>query len=118
MTDKTGYVLIVSMDVEATKENLFNEVYDEHAEQLRAVPGVRSVERFKGEPFKISIGGEIKSVAAPDPVYTAIYELETPEVLQSEAWASAVEQGRWADEIRPHTRNRSHALFRKLGSRP
>ncbi len=114
MTDDPGYVLIASMDVEPDKEELFNQVYDEHAELLLAVPGVRSVTRLKGEEFKIAIGGEVKQMPAPNPVYTTIYELDTSGVLESDAWAAAVEKGRWASEVRLFTRNRSHSLFRKL----
>lgn len=116
MTDDPGYVLIASMDVEPDKEELFNQVYNEHIEHLLTVPGVRSVTRLKGEETNISIAGKIKTMPAPNPVYTAIYELDTPDVLQSDEWAAAVEKGRWASEIRPFTRNRSHALFRKLNS--
>ncbi len=42
-----------------------------------------------------------------------MYEIESPEVLTSEGWADAVDQGRWADEVRPFTSNRRHVL-RKL----
>ena len=38
------------------------------------------------------------------------YEIETPDVLTSEAWAGAVEAGRWSGEVRPYTFNRSHVL--------
>ena len=110
----TPYAVIISMDVAAEKEDLFNEVYDEHAAFLREVPGVRSVTRMKGEPFEISIAGELKSMPAPEPVYTAIYELDGPEVMQTAEWAEAVEKGRWATEIRPFTRGRSHSMYRKL----
>jgi hypothetical protein len=34
-------------------------------------------------------------------------------VLQTEAWAKAVEAGRWPSQVRPFTRNRRHVL-RKL----
>ena len=51
---------------------------------------------------------------APDPVYTAIYELDTPEVMHTAEWAEAGEKGRWAAEIRPITRGRTHSMYRKL----
>jgi len=57
------------------------------------------------------IGGERKTlVAEGEPRYSAIYELESAEVLTSEAWAKAVDQGRWPGEVRPYTRNRRHVL--------
>ena len=49
-------------------------------------------------------------VAEGEPRYTAVYEIESPEVLTSEAWSKAVEAGRWPSEVRPYTRNRRHVL--------
>ncbi len=109
---KTRYVLIVSMDVEPEKEALFNEVYDqEHIPHLLEVPGVVSVTRTTREALTLSMGGQRHTVVAEgEPKYSAMYEIESPEVLVSEAWASAVEQGRWPDEVRPYTANRRHVL--------
>ena len=107
------YLFIASMDVEAHKEAIFNEVYDtEHIPNLLRVPGVRSVSRLKGEPFAVSIGGAVNQVLHKGPVYSALYELDSPDVLVSPQWASAVEAGRWPSEVRPYTRNRQHALFK------
>jgi hypothetical protein len=41
-----------------------------------------------------------------------MYEIDGPQVLTSPAWAKASEQGRWATQVRPFTRNRKHALYR------
>jgi hypothetical protein len=107
------YLFIASMDVAPDKEDLFNEVYDvEHIPNLLKVPGVRSVTRIKGEPFTISLGGEEKKVAHEGPTYSAMYEIDSPDVLTSPEWAKAVEEGRWPGAVRPHTRNRRHALYR------
>ena len=109
------YVFTVSMDVAPEKEGLFNEVYDrEHIPNLLAVPGVLAVTRVRSEPFAVSIGGERKEVPAASPRYTAIYELESPDVLVSDAWARAVEAGRWPDEVRPVTTHRRHALSKVI----
>jgi hypothetical protein len=109
------YVFMVSMDVAPEKEDLFNEVYDgDHIPNLLEVPGVLSVTRVRSEPFALSLGGERKEMAAASPRYTAIYELESPDVLASEAWGRAVEAGRWPDEVRPFTTNRRHSLARVL----
>jgi hypothetical protein len=109
------YVFMVSMDVAPAKEALFNEVYDlEHIPNLLTVPGVLAVTRVKSEPFSVAIGGEQKAMPAASPGYTAIYELESPEVLASEAWARAVEAGRWAGEVRPFTTQRRHVLARVI----
>ena len=117
MPGKAEYLFIASMDVEPEKEALFNEVYDtEHIPELLKVPGVLSVRRAVTVPLTLSIGGEKKTIVAEgEPRYSAYYELESAEVLTSDAWAAAVEKGRWPSQVRPYTRNRRHVL-RKLTS--
>jgi hypothetical protein len=112
MHPKTRYVFTASMDVDAEKEALFNEVYDtEHIPELLRVPGVLAVTRTALAPLKMAIGGEVKTIAAEgEPKYSAIYELESAEVLTSSEWAAAVERGRWPTQVRPYTRNRRHTL--------
>ena len=109
------YLFIVSMDVAPEKEALFNEVYDrEHIPNLLKVPGVRSATRLKTEPASFLIGGETKRLTGEGhPRYTAIYELDSPDVLASAAWAKAGELGRWPTEVRQHTSNRQH-IVRKV----
>jgi len=116
MPIKTRYILTVSMDVDADKEALFNEVYDtEHVPLLLKVPGVLAVTRLKMEPLAMFIGGEKKSIVAEgEPSYMAVYEIESPEVLTGEGWAKAVEEGRWPTQVRPYTKNRRHVLRRVL----
>ena len=41
-----------------------------------------------------------------------MYEIESPEVLTSTAWADAVDSGRWPEQVRPYTSNRRHTLLR------
>ena len=115
MHPKARFLFTAAMDVDPGKEALFNEVYDtEHIPALLKVPGVLAVHRFTLAPLKISIGGEVKAlVAEGEPNYSATYELESAEVLTSDAWARAVEKGRWPAQVRPYTRNRRHTL-RKL----
>ena len=112
MDAKTRYLFTASMDVDPAKEALFNEVYDtEHIPELLKVPGVLAVTRATLAPLKMSIGGELKTIVAEgEPKYSALYELESAEVLTSTAWAEAVEKGRWPAQVRPHTRNRRHTL--------
>ena len=113
MPIQSRYLFIASMDVDPDKDAIFNEVYDtEHIPSLLKVPGVRSVNRLKGEPFTVSIGGKVNEVAHKGPVYSAVYELDSPDVLTSPQWAAAVEAGRWPTAVRPYTRNRQHALFK------
>jgi len=106
------YLFTASMDVDPDKEALFNEVYDtEHIPLIRKVPGVRSVRRYTSVPLTMIIGGEKKTIVAEgEPKYSAMYELDGPEVLVSQAWAKAVDAGRWPGEVRPYTRNRRHTL--------
>lgn len=110
------YLFTAAMDVEAARDALFHEVYDrEHVPLLLTVPGVRSVARFTVEPFAMIVGGQRRTVTPQgDPRYLAVYEVDGPEVLVSEAWARAVDQGRWPGQVRPFTTNRRHALYRRL----
>jgi hypothetical protein len=106
------YLFIASMDVDPDKEALFNEVYDtEHIPLILKVPGVRSARRCTSVPLVMFIGGEKKTIVAEgEPKYSAVYELDSAEVLTSEAWAKSVDAGRWPGEVRPYTRNRRHVL--------
>ena len=116
MASRGRFLFVASMDVDADKEALFNEVYDrEHIPNLLKVPGVLSARRYAGEPLTMMIGGARRTMDTGDaPKYTAVYELESPQVLLSDAWAKAVEAGRWPNEVRPFTRNRRHRLLRLL----
>ena len=111
------YLFVAAMDVEPEKDALFNEVYDtEHVPNLIKVPGLIAVARFKREPLRMSIGGELKTIDLVDePRYTALYEVEGPDVMSSAAWGKAVEEGRWPAQVRPYTKNRKHTLYRKIG---
>jgi hypothetical protein len=113
MAGKAKYLMIASMDVEPQYEELFNEVYDkEHVPNLSKVPGVLGISRYKRGTLTMNIGGERKTIEIPnEPVYTAIYELESPDVLTSSAWNDAIEEGRWPSQVRPHTKNRRHVLL-------
>ncbi|MDX1431371.1 MAG: DUF4286 family protein [Gammaproteobacteria bacterium] len=117
MSEHARYVFIASMDVDPDKEALFNEVYDEeHIPNLLEVPGVLAVRRYTLEPLTMIIGGERRVIEAPgEPRFSAVYEIESPEVLVSEAWAAAIDKGRWPTEVRPFTRNRRHTLRKIMG---
>ncbi len=72
------YLYIVRVDVDPEKEKQFNNWYNkEHVPALLKVPGVIGASRY------VSMEGT--------PKYTAIYELERPDVITSEAWKKAVE---------------------------
>ncbi|HEY7254303.1 MAG TPA: hypothetical protein VIG37_27700 [Methylomirabilota bacterium] len=116
MPIQTRYLFSAAMDVDPAQERLFNEVYDrEHVPSLLTVPGVIAVSRYELQPLTMSIGGQLKSIVIEHaPKYGALYEIESPEVLVGDAWAKAVEVGRWPAQVRPHTRNRQHMLFKRI----
>ena len=97
MSIQTRYLFSAAMDVEPEKEALFNEVYDkEHVPLILSVPGVVSAARFKRQPVTMILGGERRTIVVEnEPRYNALYELDSPEVLLSPAWAKVVDQGRW-----------------------
>ena len=115
MPIQTNYLFAVGLDVDPAHESLFNEVYEqEHVPALQKVPGVVSVARFKKGNLVLAIDGQNRNIVVEDePKYLAIYEIESPEVLTTEAWASAIDRGRWRDQVRPHTTNR-RLLLREL----
>lgn len=112
MPISTRYVFIVSMDVTPEKEALFNEVYEqEHVPNLLKVPGVRAVTRLRTERANFILGGQTKESSGEGaPRYVTIYEIDSPDVLSSAAWAEATEQGRWPAEVRPYTSSRHHIV--------
>ncbi|HKW93753.1 MAG TPA: hypothetical protein VJX92_17815 [Methylomirabilota bacterium] len=94
---------LVRMDVAHDLEKTFNDVYDhEHLPLLAAVPGVHRAARFRNP-------------SPTDPRHIAAYELESTAVLQSPAWRTAGEKGRWPGDIRPHTMNRHLATYEWVG---
>jgi len=113
---QTRYLFSAAMNVQADKDAIFNEVYDqEHVPSLLKVPGVIAVARFKSEPVTMMIGGERKTIVIEsEPTYNALYEIESPAVLTSDAWAKAVEEGRWPSQVRPYTSNRRHVMYRRI----
>ena len=113
MHPNARYLFTASLDIDPAKEDLFNAIYDaEHVPFLLEVPGVLAVTRVTTVPgASMRIDGQEKAlVASGEPKYSAIYELESAEVLLSDAWAKAVDRGRWPKEIRPYIRARRHTL--------
>ena len=113
---QTRYLFSAAMDVEPAKEALFNEVYDtEHVPNIQKVPGVIAVARFKSQPVTMMLGGERRTIVIEnEPRYSALYEVESPDVLVSPAWAKAVEEGRWPGQVRAYTKNRRHVMFERI----
>ena len=106
MAEQGGYIFYARMSVDAEHEDLFNEVYDtEHVPELLKVPGVRSVTRYKVDST---------TKLEDQPLYIAAYEVDSPDVVTSDAWNVATEIGRWAEHVRPYTSNRSHVIYKKV----
>jgi hypothetical protein len=94
---------LVRMDVAHDQEATFNDVYDrEHVPNLRVVAGVRRASRYR-QP------------SPTEPRYLAAYELDHGGVIDSPAWKTAGEAGRWPTAVRPHTLNRHLALYEWVG---
>ena len=100
------YVYLVQMDIPMELEADFNRIYDtEHVPNIVKVPGVHSCTRYKLESTDVE--GTAK--------YAAVYEIDSPDVPFTDVWVAASDTGDWAPMIRPHTSNRSHIVYRKLG---
>ncbi len=111
------FLLAVQMDVPPEHAADFQHVYNhEHVPNLLKVPGVISIKRFqRAEVVRIALGGVVKELTFPtEPAFTAFYEIESPDVITSDAWSNAVELGQWPTLVRPFTTNRRHTLHRLI----
>lgn len=110
------FLFSAAMDVTPEREALFHEVYDtEHVPLILTVPGVIGAARFQTRPLTMMLGGERRTMDPQGaPRFHALYEVESPDVLLTDAWAKAVEQGRWPGQVRPHTSNRRHLLLERI----
>ncbi len=88
MADKKGTgLMMVWMDVPADKEEEFNHWYnEEHLPELLAIPGVLNAARYEA----------VRS----GPKHLACYELESPAVVETEAFTSR-KPTEWAQRIGP-----------------
>jgi hypothetical protein len=99
------HIFVVQLDIPAEHEAEFNRVYDtEHFPMLSQVPGVRSAARYRLE----------HSTVPGMQRYLTIYELDSPEVLKSQAWEEAGRYGDWATKIRPLLTSRHHSVFLRI----
>jgi antibiotic biosynthesis monooxygenase (ABM) superfamily enzyme len=98
------YIYLVQMDVRPDVEAEFNRVYDEqHVPLISKVPGVLDVKRYV-----------LEKPADGIPKYAAMYRVTSPDVPQGPAWVAASDTGDWKPNVRPHTFNRMHSLYRLL----
>jgi hypothetical protein len=95
----SGGLLVNAMNVAAEGEADFNRWYDEeHIPALSAVPGTLLARRF--------IATDTSRQR-----YVALYHLESPDVVTTQAWAKAVETP-WTRRIRPFMRDRLRIVCR------
>ena len=100
-----SYVYVVQMNIPVQHEAEFNRIYDtEHVPMLSKVPGVHKVTRYRLE----------KTNDPSMQKYLAIYEIDSPAIVDSKEWEVAGAWGDWATKIRPHTTERHHSFFEKL----
>lgn len=99
------HLFLVELDIPAEHEAEFNRVYDtEHFPSLAKVPGVLGAGRYRLEQSSDPKMGR----------YLALYEVESPAVLQSPAWQKAAEFGSWITKIRPLLTTREHTVFERI----
>jgi hypothetical protein len=99
------HIFVVQLDIPAEDEAEFNRVYDtEHFPMLAKVPGVRSAARYRLDHSTVP-GMER---------YLTIYELDSPAVMESEAWEKAAAYGDWITQIRPKLTSRHHSVFQRI----
>lgn len=100
-----SHLFVVELDIPSEHEAEFNRVYDaEHFPSLSKVPGVLSAARYRLEH-----SSDPKTAR-----YLALYEVDSPAVLQSPAWQKAAEYGSWIARIRPLLSAREHSVFERI----
>ena len=99
-----SYIYTVQMNIPCELESEFNRLYDaEHLPSLSSVPGCHKVTRYRLE----------KSEDPKMQKYLTIYEIDSPAIVESEAWRKAREYGQWMTRIRPHMTGACRSFFRK-----
>jgi hypothetical protein len=96
----------VQMDIPESLEDEFNRIYDtQHVPNIIKASGVHGCTRFKLE------SADVDGVAR----YAAVYDIDSPGVPESDGWKAESEKGDWASQIRPHTTNRTHITYKRVG---
>ena len=99
------YIYVVQMDIPNEMEEEFNRIYDtQHVPNIIKVPGVHGCVRYKLE------SADVEGVAR----YAAVYEIDSPDIPETDGWKAESDKGDWPSKIRPHTSNRSHLIFQRI----
>lgn len=94
-------LLLVMIDVDPAYEEDFNRWYDEeHLPERLQCDGFLSARRY------LSVEGE--------PKYLAIYELESPEVLDREAYQRLLPPSEWMARLTPHFTQLVRNVYREI----
>lgn len=98
--ERAQYHYVVATDIDPAKEIEFNSWYHtEHAPALATVPGVVRCARYR------CVEGR--------PSYRAVYNVTSPEVVDSPAWRAA-RNTPWTARIRPYFVNTTRMLYRTV----
>ncbi len=93
-----GGVILVSMNVDPSREAEFNDWYDmEHIPHFNRLPGVIAARRFRA--------------IAGNPRYVALYHVETTDIYATPGWMAANETP-WILRMRRFQRDRTYFMFR------
>ena len=102
------YMFMVQTDIPAEDEAEFNRLYDAvHLPGLRKVPGVRNAYRYRLETTN----------ADGFPRYMAVYEIDSPDVIDSEPWTAAV-QDEWTEKIRAKCAGLTRTIMKRVARHP
>jgi hypothetical protein len=105
MTTSQGLLLVMA-DIDPAVEGDFNQWYEqEHLPERMALPGFLRARRFT------AIEGS--------PKYLALYDLESPEVLNSEAYRHMVGAGKtaWTRRTEPQFKNFKRNVYVSISDR-
>ena len=102
------YMFMVQTDIPAEDEAEFNRLYDAvHLPGLRKVPGVRNAYRYRLETTN----------SDGFPQYMAVYEIDSPDVIDSEPWKAAV-QDEWTEKIRAKCAGLTRTIMKRVARHP
>ena len=101
MTASPSTLFVVMMDVEPDHEVELNHWYaEEHLAERLSCPGFKSVTRYRGADQPP--GGRPQEPGV-QPRYLALYEVEDPAVMQSQAYRKLIENpSPWTQRLREH----------------
>jgi hypothetical protein len=118
MDPSPKFLFVVQMSVDPKHDREVRSAYADHVRSLVDVPGVLGAIRTITIPgAKARLAGSTVGLPSGETTdYVTFYELESPEILMSDAWSAAVDTGRWATDARRLTRDRRHQVVRVVQS--